>query len=415
MFASPVVYRSRLAPGSLSFFRRSGLAVMLSLGVFAAPAQASSPVASGQTPVGAAATAPMIYTVSRQQIPVSIAIAGTVAAAKTVDLSAQAPGRVLAIQGKEGDQVKAGQVLLRLDDAAMQAKLKAAHAARAAALANVRNTQVQLHREINSPRSGAGSAPGGMGMPAMMDQAFVNPMQSMMGMRDNRAERYSDVVGRETAVAQAQTRVATADAQIREIEAGLRDIKSIAPFDGVIDKIHVEVGDTVQPGSPLLRLSGASGLQVLVDVPLRVRAGLSLGMKLGVMLDAHKVPLRAVITNIFPSADPRDHTVRVELNLPEGSGAQPGMYAAVAVPRPQRSGTPSLPLIPRTAVTQRGGLPLVYAVTSDNTVKLRIVRLGRVIDANHIAVLSGLQEGDRIISNPPPGLRAGDLIPAGMQ
>lgn len=368
----------------------------------------SSTGAEAQSPQSA------IYTVKRKAITASIAIAGTVAAAKSVSLSAQAPGRVLAIQGKEGDSVKAGDVLLRLDDEAMQAKLRAAYAARAAAVANVRNARVQLHRELNSPRSGAGSAPGGMGIPAMMDQAFVNPMQSMIGMRDNRAERYSDVVGRETAVSQAQTKVAAAESHIKQIEAGLRDIKSVAPFDGVIDKIHVEVGDTVQPGKPLIQLSGASGLQVLVDVPLRVRAGLKQGMQLEVVLDGHVAPTITRIANIFPSADPKDHTVRVELDLPADTDAQAGMYAAVGVPQKPRSNPPSLPLVPRTAVTHRGGLPLVYAVTSDNTVKLRIVRLGRVIDEQFVAVLSGLHEGDRIVRDPQPGLRAGDLIPAGI-
>ncbi len=393
-------------------------AVVLGCAFMLSPALAqntSAPVIATSTErVVATTQQAVIFTVTRKVIPVSIAIAGTVAAAKSVSLSAQASGRVLAIQGKEGDLVKSGDVLLRLDDEAMQAKLRAAYAARAAAVANVRNARVQLHRELNSPRSGAGSAPGGMGMPAMMDQAFVNPMQSMIGMRDNRAERFSDVVGRETAVAQAKTKVASAESHIKQIEAGLRDIKSIAPFDGVIDKIHVEVGDTVQPGSPMIQLSGTSGLQVLVDVPLRVRAGLKVGMALAVVLDGHEAPTVTHIANIFPSADPKDHTVRIELDLPANTGAQVGMYAAVAVPQKPRSNAPSLPLIPRSAVSHRGGLPLVYAVTSDNTVKLRIVRLGRVIDEEFVAVLSGLQADDRIVRDPQPGLRAGDLIPAGI-
>ena len=197
-----------------------------------------------------------LYQVQRQDTVGGIDIAGTVAALKTASLTAQIPGRVARIAGREGARFQRGDELIQIDDTALRARLDAAFASRNAALAAMRNANVQLHRELNSPQSEASTnAPGGMGLPAMMDQVFTSPMQNVMGMRSNNSERFSDVIGRETQLAQADTQYRQAEAQIKEIEASLRDARTIAPFDGVIETLHVELGDTMQPGQPLLTFS----------------------------------------------------------------------------------------------------------------------------------------------------------------
>ena len=171
--------------------------------------------------------------------------------------------------------------------AALLARLEAAAASRDSAAADIRNARVQLQRELYSPRSNSsGSAPGGMGMPAMMDQAFTNPMQSMMGMRNRGSERTSDLVGAETTLAQATTRYKSAEANIKEIQSMLRDTQGVAQFSGVIQKVHVEVGDTVQPGQPLLDFSESAALKVEADLPVRLSRTLQPGQLLDVALAA---------------------------------------------------------------------------------------------------------------------------------
>ena len=200
-----------------------------------------------------------IHQVKREPIAMTVSFAGTVSADKTLQLTAQMPGRIAQIAGQEGDAFAPGAVLVELDDSALRARLAAAVASRDAAAADIRNARVQLDRELYSPRSNsAGTAPGGMGMPAMMDHVFTNPMQNMMGMRSRGTERTSDLIGAETQLAQATTRLKTAEANIREIQSSLRDAKGVAPFAGVIQEVHVEVGDTVQPGQPLLDFSESS-------------------------------------------------------------------------------------------------------------------------------------------------------------
>lgn len=353
-----------------------------------------------------------IHTIKREAVPLSIDIAGTVAALKTAQLTAQIPGRIVRLAGEEGDRFAAGSELIQIDDSALRARLDSAHAQRNSALAALRNANVQLHREVISPRSDASTAaPGGMGMPAMMDQVFTNPMQNMMGMRSRGSEINSDLINRETQLTQANTQLSQANAQIREIQSSLRDARTLAPFDGVIESLQVEQGDTVQPGQPLLSFSETSGYQVNADVPVRVVPGLREGMKLPVRIDGRGPSIPARIGRIFPVADATQHTVRIEMDLPIGTRTTVGQYVEVKVPDAQLAQQSTL-LIPKNSVIRKGGLPLVFTVGDDGKTRLRVVRLGEEAGADAQVVLSGVREGDRILGNPPPGMRAGIQVDA---
>lgn len=348
-----------------------------------------------------------LFTVKRESIPVSINIAGTVTALKTAQLSAQIPGRVSYIAGREGDRFAYGAELIRIDDTALKARLESAWAQRNAAQAAIRNASAQLHREAINPRSEASTqAPGGMGMPAMMDQMFTNPMQNMTGMRSRGNERSSDLINRETQLTQADTQYKQADAKIKEIQASLRDARTLAPFAGVIQTLNVEIGDTMQPGQPLLTFSETGGFQVNADVPVRLIAGLQEGMKLPVRLDGADPAIPARIARVFPVADPTQHTLRVEMDLPIGTRATVGQYAEVQVPDLSIRSNGQL-VIPSSAVIHKGGLPLVFTVGEDGRTRLRVVRLGETVGSEYTIVLSGIREGERLVSTPRPGMRAG--------
>lgn len=353
-----------------------------------------------------------LYTVKPEQVSMHIAIAGTVSARKAVQLTAQIPGRISYIAGSEGDRFQQGSLLVQIDDTALRAKLDSAIANRDAALAAIRNANMQLNRELRSPQSRAsGAAPGGMGMPAMMDQMFSTPMQDSMGLRDRDAERGSDLVARETQVSQATAQQRQAEAQIKEIQASLRDARSIAPFNGVIESVHIEYGDTVQPGQPILNYSETTGYQVLADIPARLRHSLQLGDAVAVNLDGMPPAIMATISRIFPVVDPQQHTVRIEMDLPPQTLATVGQYAEVSVPDRTSQQAPQL-LIPKTAVVYRGGLPLIFAVSKDGRTRLRVVRLGEDWGGGNYVLLSGVRQGDVIVNNPPPGLKAGMQVAA---
>jgi RND family efflux transporter MFP subunit len=218
-------------------------------------------------------------------------------------------------------------------------------------------------------------------------------------------ERRADVYGAVSQVEQAQAALHRARSRIDQIDSKLRDTRSVAPFAGVIVEKYVEVGDTVQPGQPLLRIADDRRLQIRVDVPARLIEGLRVGMVVQARLDVGRQLVEARVARIYPMADPQRHTVTVKLDLQPGSGGRPGMYAEVIAPdiSVPRS---TLPWVPESAVQWRGSLPAVFVATDEGRTELRMIRVGERWDSGY-TVLSGLRIGERIVAAPPPGMVSG--------
>jgi hypothetical protein len=66
-----------------------------------------------------------------------------------------------------------------------------------------------------------------------------------------------------------------------------------------------------------------------------------------------------------------------------------------------------MPVIPETAIIQRGSLPSVFIVNSEGVAEMRIVRTGTITDKGMVVISSGLSGKERIIDNPPPGIASG--------
>ena len=330
-----------------------------------------------------------------------VVLGGTVVPAREVTIAAQLPGRVEYIAGEEGDGFEANTKLVALDDDELLAKRQAAIAQIGNADAAMRNAGVQFHRELESPQSR--SAMPGMGMPGLFDQMFSRNMSDMMGYQSPGTERRADLYSRSTGIEQARNSMVQAQSQLREIDAKLRDTIGYAPFKGVIVKKFVEIGDTIQPGQPLLKFSDTDLLQVQVEVPARLMPGVRDGQVLMATLDVRNTPVQATVSQIFPMADARRHTVTVKLDLPADAPAGPGMYVEVMVPD-VNSPAQSRPIVPISALIQRGSLPTVLVVKDNGEKELRVVRTGEKTDPYHISILSGLTGGERILRQPTPGM-----------
>jgi RND family efflux transporter MFP subunit len=268
---------------------------------------------------------------------------------------------------------------------------------------------VQFSRELWAPRSrDIGRLPG-MGLPSLFDQFFTRGFAANQGYGNPWLERQSDLYSAGVDVSTARGQMIMAESALREIDARLRDSQSLAPFSGVLVKKLAEVGDTVQPGQPLLQFSDIRSLQVQVEVPSRYVGALQHHMKVPVTLDVNKTQVEATVAQIFPVADFSRHTVTVKLDLPENTPAAPGMYVEVNMPD-KTSDQDTVPVIPGSALVKRGSLPAVFVVNSQNETELRMLRLGEKLDGDRYVVLSGLRIGERIVSKPSPGMKSGKAI-----
>lgn len=328
-----------------------------------------------------------------------VILGGTVIPLKEVTLSAQIPGIVQTLAGEEGDSFNAGTVLVSINDDELQAKKRSAEAQINAAYTAMQNAQVQYTRELWNPSVYNPRPMGGMAMPTMFDSFFDGNRGTPFGSgSDKGIERHADLVTQGTQVQAAQSRIQQAESGLREIEAKIRDAKSTAPFDGVITDKMIEIGDTVQPGQPLLNFSYSKFLRIKAEVPARLVPGLHKDMVVPARLDVNNTKVNARVAQIAPKADAQQHTITVKFDLPEGVPGGPGMYAEVMIPD-INSPTRALPVIPKSAIMKRGSLPSVRVLDDEGRPKMRLIRTGIELDANHVIVLSGLKPGERILTS----------------
>lgn len=357
---------------------------------------------------GAAALAGQAYKtvlVTTSMVGGDATVGGTVIPFKEVTLTAQVPGRITFIAGAEGFKGKDGDVLVQIGDEELQAQRRAASAQIYQAEAGLRNSQMQYSRELYAPRTNSISNIPGMGIPATFDQFFTRGFSNAIGQTNTGFERQADLYAQGTGISQAQSRLLQAQANLEALDARLRNSRAVAPFDGVIVQKMVEVGDTVQPGMPLVKYAFTDYLRIVADVPVRLAAGLTMGMIVPARIDAANGEVEARVAQIFPVADPVRHTVKVKFDLPGDTFGGPGMYVEITVPDGSVP-TRAQAAIPPEAIVWRGSLPSVF-VMKDNKPTLRLVRVGYPMADGRIAVTSGLNGGEEVIVNPPADLVSG--------
>ncbi len=335
----------------------------------------------------------------------SIALGGSVIPQTEMTIRAQAPGRVVYIAGEEGYAVRAGETIVDLDDKSLLAQRRAAIAGLQRARAQLNNAYIQLDQNIVS--DGVNTR-GGMGMPSMFDYFVSKNVGDAVGAGDSGYDRYASISSSRAGVEQAKSGVMEAESQIDQIEAMFRDKQAVAPRDAIILDKMVELGDVVQPGQALLRIGDTTSLQVVIDVPSRLMRNLSEGMMLLVSLNNLDETVEGEIVVIFPSADIKRNTVRMKLALPQDTQATPGMYVTVSVPDSGRGQLTTIS-IPDQAVVWRGSLASVYVVNNTGKAELRMIRTGSTANGR-TSVLSGLVEGDRVVTTPDTHLRSGMMI-----
>lgn len=294
---------------------------------------------------------------------------GVVEAVQRADLSAQTTGRVTEVGADVDDRVARGDLLVRITAFEQQAGANAARAQVRAAEAAASEAEANYER-----------------FSALASAQYVSRAQ----LDQARAARDSAIATRDAA--RATLAQATQQAAYTEVRA---------PFAGVVGARHVEPGETVAPGRPLVSVHAPGALRVEVQVPQSDAAAIRAANGARILLeDGRGVDASRVI--VFPAAQAETHSVGVRLLLPDMEDApRPGATAKVVFPV---AGASVAPHVPYGTLVQRGEVSAVYVVASGR-VGLRQVRVGRRV-GDDVEILAGLKPGERIASDPVEAMRA---------
>jgi RND family efflux transporter MFP subunit len=206
---------------------------------------------------------------------------------------------------------------------------------------------------------------------------------------------------------QAQAELAVAKQRVKQAEARLssavvsaKDAFILAPYDGSIREKMIDVGDLASPGKPLFTLQTTGNFIVDLVLPEQYIHSVSLNQEVTVVVSAvSNKTFTGNVQEIFPAADSKSRSFVVKVRISADKALRAGMFARVLVP----IGNVDIILIPITAVIHSGQLTGIYIVDDTQTAKFRLIRTGRTFGES-IEVLSGLKEGDRYVTAPPPTL-----------
>lgn len=200
-----------------------------------------------------------------------------------------------------------------------------------------------------------------------------------------------------------EDRHAMTQAMVREAEVMLGYASVRAPFAGVIARKLANIGDLAAPGYPLVEIEGTDAFQVEAALPDSLAANLAAGTSLAV--DAGGVTFNAPLAELSSAADASARSVLAKLTVPAGVPVRSGQFVRVQVP-----GTPVRVLhVPAAALAPLGQMERVFVAGEGNRAVLRLVKSGARA-GDRLEILSGLDAGERVVVNPPAGLREGQAL-----
>lgn len=273
---------------------------------------------------------------------------------------AKTSGVALQVMAEVGQQVRAGQVLVRLDSA--RAALQAAQSE-----AQLRKLEASYNRSR---------------------QLFA---QQLLSAND------IDQLKFDLENARAVNRLANLELSYANV---------VAPISGIIAERSIKTGNFVQINTPIFRIVDTSRLEATLNVPERELATLKPGLPVQLMVDALPGrPFLGRVDRVAPVVDSGSGTFRVICAFDGGGLLQPGMFGRIKIDYDQRA---NALVIPRNALLDDENDPAVFAVRGGKAARIT-VKLG-YYDGEWVEVRSGLKAGDRVVTAGKIALREGAKV-----
>ncbi len=260
-----------------------------------------------------------------------------------------------------GDQVEAGQVLIRLEDQEYQTRLDQAKRSLDAAIANRQQAEKQFRR-----------------VETLIDQNAASRSEYDRAARDVQV----------TTADEARARQAVTEAEVLLSYATIKASKS----GRIVDRL-AEPGDIAQPGVPMLVLYDATSLRLEAPVMEDTAIKLRLGQPLTVYVDALDREYRAVVDEIVPQADAPSRSFLVKAGLPKSEDLYEGMFGRLRIPGGERRHL----CLNTDAIVEVGQLDFVDVVLPGGDIERRLVKTGRLGMPGRREVLSGVEAGERVV------------------
>ena len=314
---------------------------------------------SAERAVGSEDRAPgIVAQVRLVRLPMVETAVGTIRPVHETAIGVRLLARVVDVNLKAGQVVNAGDILVRLDDVDLRARLSQAEAVLHAAEAARALAEADAIRSANLVKSKAVSR--------QEDDRAVSAFKS------------------------ADAELRRAKESINEIQATLEWATIRSPIRGIVIDKKVSVGDMVTPGQMVATLFDPLQMQLVASVRESLAHRLNVGQPIEVQIESFNKQCLGTISEIVPEAESSSRALQVKVTGPCPEGVYSGMFGRILIPLDEEQ----ILVIPRQAVQSVGQLELVSVATSGAVIR-RAVRLGRTIGKD-VEVLFGLREGEQV-------------------
>ncbi|WP_074723024.1 efflux RND transporter periplasmic adaptor subunit [Flavobacterium frigoris] len=296
-----------------------------------------------------------------------VSASGKIEAENSADLSTRMMGYVTKVYVQIGQQVKAGQLLVSINNSDLLAKKAQVDASILQATAGYNNAKKDYDRFV-----------------ALFKQQSASQKEL-----DDMTARYE----------MAKAGLEGARQMRNEVMAQFNYSNITAPFYGVVTNTFVKEGDMANPGMPLISVEGASKLQVTAMVSEGDITSIKKGMPVTVLVKSSNEKLTGKVSEVSVSAKNTGGQYLVKINLDKtDSAVLSGMFVNVQFPVENKSTTTlnTMVLVPESALVRQGQLTGIYTVGNENVALLRWLRTGKTF-GDKVEVLSGLSADENYI------------------
>ena len=297
---------------------------------------------------------------------------GIVEAINKTTISAQTPGKVKEILFDVDDYVEKGGIILSIINTEQLAGVKKAEAT----IQEARALNLKARQEYKRIKT-----------------VYEKKLVSKSSLDEVKAQLQAT-----------NARLNAAQAGLTQAQEQLSYTQVLAPYSGIVIQRHVEPGEIVQPGTPLMTGISLDHLRVNVAVPQSLINKLRQYSKAAIILPETERVVAANKITIFPFADTFTNTFQVRLDLPVGiKHLFPGMFVKVSLV----TGEKQKLTVPSKAVVYRSEVTGVYVVAENGRIIFRQIRSGGANGEETIIILAGLDEGEKVALDP---IAAGVLL-----
>ncbi len=326
---------------------------------------------------------------------------GIVRATTVSSVAAKLMASVVATPVEVGDHVRAGQLVLQLDDRDVAAQLRKARAG----LDEIENAIIAAESGRDAAAAQAKLATSTYERySALRERGSVSPQEF-----DEVEARYHAATALQEQAARMVEQVLARRAQVRaDVEAAsaaLSWARIVSPIDGVVTARHIDVGSQAAPGMTLLTIEDPTAWRVEATLGETRLGGIHTGDDVQVRIDPSGTGLEGTVTHVSPALDPDSRSYLVKIDLPASDALTTGLTARVRF----ATGKSKAISVATDSIVVRGQLTAVWIADREGIARLRFVRAGRSL-GERIEILSGLTDGDRVVSRVVSTLREGVQI-----